>query len=389
MRMIIIDDRSVMHKTMQFFRSAWRALAVAAFLSQAGLTWAQTSVTDLAGRKVSIPAQVDRVLLGESRLLPALAILEGDPTRRLVAMMNDLEQLDPAAYAQWRSRFPKLDSIARVGRSNASSFGDERALALRPQVAILSLGGGHTPSERDSETIRRLEASGIAVVFVDFRHDPLRNTPRSMALLGQVLGKTREAAAFNSYWQQQLDLVRTRLQKAHKSNPSVFIDSRVGLSITCCETLNGMLGKLVDTAGGTNIAKGLVAGEHGILNPEMLIARQPEVYIGTGIGSMQTLSSSRIVLGAGVTPQAARQSLQKSLQRSPFPLLQAVKKGRAYAIWHHFYNSPFNVVAVQVMAKWLHPELFADVDPRHTLQEMYRRFQPLALDGTYWIDAGK
>ncbi len=53
-----------------------------------------------------------------------------------------------------------------------------------------------------------------------------------------------------------------------------------------------------------------------------------------------------------------------------------VKKGHAYAIWHLFYNSPFNVVAVQVMAKWLHPGLFADVDPRHTLQEIYRRFQP-------------
>ncbi|MDO5691075.1 MAG: ABC transporter substrate-binding protein [Pseudomonadota bacterium] len=350
---------------------------------------AQTIVTDLAGRQVPIPPNVERILLGEGRLLPALAILEGDPTRRLVAMMGDLERIDPASYAQWRRRFPRLDHVARVGRTDAKSFSDERALALRPQVAILSLGGGFTPGERDKETLQRLEASGIAVVFVDFRHDPLSHTPRSMTLLGQVLGKSREADAFNTYWRQQLDLVRHRLQSRRAPNPTVFLDSRVGFSTTCCETLTGMLGKLFDAAGGTNIADGLVPGEHGMLNPELLIVRQPAVYIGTGIGSMQTLKSdpTRIALGAGVTPEAARESLRHALTRAPLPMLDAVKQGRSHAIWHHFYNSPFNVVATQVMAKWLHPELFADIDPRQTLQEMYRRFQPIALDGTYWIDA--
>ncbi len=373
------------------FPSIFRSLAAFALLWQVSQGWAQTTVTDLAGRSVTVPARVERILLGESRLLPALAILEGDPTGRLVAMMGDLEQIDPATYAQWRNRFPKLDGVARVGRSGASSFSDERALATRAQVAIFSLGGGFTPGERDRETLSRLQASGIVVVFVDFRHDPLGNTPRSIELLGRMLGKESQAAAFNSYWRQQLDVVRTRLQRPRGSDPSVFLDSRVGLSSTCCETLVGMLGKLVPAAGGRNIATGLVPGEHGILNPELLISRQPDVYVGTGIGSMQTLqgASGRIALGAGVTQQAARQSFQIALQRAPMPQLQAVKQGRAYALWHHFYNSPFNVVAVQVMAKWLHPDLFQDVDPRKTMEEMYRRFQPLPLDGVYWVDAAQ
>ena len=64
--------------------------------------------------------------------------------------------------------------------------------------------------------------------------------------------------------------------------------------------------------------------------------------------------------------------------------LQAVQQGRAYAIWHHYYNSPFNVVAVQVMAKWLYPELFADLDPQATLKALYARHQPIPLQGVYW-----
>ena len=61
-----------------------------------------------------------------------------------------------------------------------------------------------------------------------------------------------------------------------------------------------------------------------------------------------------------------------------------MQDGQAYAIWHHFYNSPFNVVAVQAMAKWFHPQLFADLDPRATMATLYTRFQPIPLDGTYW-----
>ncbi len=351
------------------------------------LAAAQTTVTDLAGRSVRIPARVERILLGEGRLLPAFAVLEpGDPSARLVGMMGDFEQLDPAGYAPWRTRFPRLDAIPRIGRSQAGTFSDERALALRPQVAIFGLGGGHGPGERDRETLARMEAAGVAIVFVDFRHDPLANTTRSMKVLGEVLGQAERATAFNAYWQQQLQRVQQRLAERKPEPPTVFLESRVGLSEACCETMVGMMGLLLDAAGGRNIARGLLPGEHGTLNPELLLARQPAVYIGTAIGSAQTQAQSpqRIATGAGVSVDLARQSLQRSLQRPQIRPLQAVQQHRAHAIWHHFYNSPFNVAAVQAMAKWLHPTLFADLDPRQTLQEMHRRFQPIELQGEYW-----
>lgn len=353
---------------------------------------AQQTVTDLAGRTVRLPSHVERVLLGEGRLLPALAIVErGDPSRRLVGMMGDFEQLDPASYAQWRGTFPHLDDVPRIGRSQAGSFSDERALALRPQVAIFGLGGGHGPGERDRETLARLEAAGVAIVFVDFRHDPLGNTPRSVAVLGQVFGASERAAAFNAEWQRQLDVVRQRLKTAHPAAPTVFLESRVGLATDCCDTMTGMMGRLLDAAGGANVAKGIVPGEHGMLNPEYLLSRQPSVYIGTAIGSAQTLQSApqRIALGAGVSADVARRSLEQSLRRPQLAPLRAIRQGRAHAIWHHFYNSPFNIVAVQAMAKWLHPELFADLDPRRTLEQMYARFQPVALNGEYWISEAR
>lgn len=348
------------------------------------------TVTDLAGRTVTVPTKVDRILLGEGRLLPALGVFERDNVaRRLVGMMGDYETLDAAGYAQWRTRFPQLDKVPRVGRNSSGSFSDEQAIALRPQLAILGLAGGHGPSKNDRETLGRLEAAGVAVVFVDFRHDPLKNTTRSMELLGTVLGKRKEAEAFNTYWRAQLERVESRLRTlpANTRHPSVFLENRVGLSDECCTTMVGLVGVLLDAAGAENVARGRIPGEHGTLNPEFLIATQPRLYIGTGIGSMATAEKSplRIVLGADATPEAARASLLRATQRRGIAQLQALQQpGRAHAIWHHYYNSPFNVVAVQVFAKWLHPELFADLDPRATLQTMFTQFQPIPLTGVYW-----
>ena len=350
---------------------------------------ASITVTDLAGRTVTVPAQVDRILLGEGRLLPALAILEqAELPRRLVGMMGDFESLDAPGYRQWSQRFPQLDKVARVGRNNSGSFSDEQAIALRPQVAILGLGSGHGPSQSHRETLARLEAAGIAVVFIDFRHDPLRNTPRSLELLGQVLGKRKEAEAFVTTWKAELERVQSRLRTlpVGTAAPTVFLENRVGLADECCATMVGLVGMLLDGAGGKNVAKGLTPGEHGTLNPELLLAQQPRIYIGTGIGNMGDAQKGalRIVLGADATPEAARQSLARANQRRGINALQAVQQGRAYAIWHHYYNSPFNVVAVQVMAKWFYPELFADLDPQATLKALYARHQPIALQGVYW-----
>jgi iron complex transport system substrate-binding protein len=89
-----------------------------------------------------------------------------------------------------------------------------------------------------------------------------------------------------------------------------------------------------------------------------------------------------------VPRDAAVRSLDRSLKRPQIAPLRAVRERRAYAIWHHFYNSPFNVVAVQAMAKWLHPALFADLDPRTTFDTMVRRFQPIPLQGEYWVQEG-
>lgn len=345
-------------------------------------------VTDLAGRSVTILAKVERIILGEGRYIPALAILDrSNPIERVVGMMGDYQQLDPASYEKFRALFPKIDRITRIGRSSAESFSLEQAIALNPQVAVLGLDG-HGPGSGATEVVNALESAGIAIVFVDFRQDPLVNTPKSIELLGRVLGREKEAAEFLDIWTREIEKVTSRLSAQKPAPVKTFVESRVGLSSGCCETMvRGMMADFVSRAGGENLAAGIVPGHAGTVSLEFLLTNQPDLYIGTAIGGTASDSANAqyIALGASVSRDTAHASLVRAVARSGIRDLDAVKNGRAFALWHHFYNSPFNVAAVQAIAKWQHPELFADLDPDALLRELFHRFQPFEQDGVYWV----
>ncbi|MBL1379086.1 ABC transporter substrate-binding protein [Zobellella iuensis] len=368
--------------------SRMRRLAGALLLLPALPTMAGT-LTDLAGRQVELPDQVTGIILGEGRYLPALAILEGDRlTARLAGIMPDFELADPAGYRQYAEAFPELEQVPRLGRGTADSFSIEQALGLGANLALFGLEG-HGPTARDATLIGRLERAGVTVLFIDFRQDPLNHTLRSMELLGQALGREQQAREFTDFYRTELGRVKAGLARLGRDQaPSVFLHSRVGLQDACCETMtNGMLGRFLTLLHGDNIAGERVPGVSGMYNLEYLLLEQPDIYIATAVGSTDTLDSHPgiIALGAGVSAAQAEASLRHALAGSGLTQLDAVRQKRAYAIWHHFYNSPLNVVAVQAFARWLYPDTFAELDPRQTLATLYQRFQPIPLNGTYWI----
>lgn len=345
------------------------------------------TVTDLAGREVAIPETVERIVLGEGRMSTALAILDTKaPLGRVVGMMGDFSILDPSSYRQWQETYPEIDEIARVGKASPDSFSTESTIALSPDLAIFGLAG-HGPGPTATEALAQLEAAGVTVVFIDFFLDPLVNTPKSIELLGKVLGREQEAEAFVEAYNSVLDRVTDRVAQA-PDRPTVFLENRVGLLDGCCHSVGrGVLGLVVEAAGGDNVAADLLPGYAGTISLEHLLTNQPDIYLGTGIGSPLTIDKypDFIVLGPGTDAATARTSLVEVLDRTGVEDLEAVREGRAYAIWHHYFHSPFNVIALQAMASWFHPDLFADVDPEEVKRTMMDRFQSVPLDGVYWI----
>ena len=141
------------------------ALMGGVFCLLAELSLAADTVTDLAGRTVEVPESVERVILGESRYIPALAILEGEQLPdRLAGLLPDFEMTDPGGYAQYLKAFPSLADIPRVGHTSADSFSLESVLAMEADLAIFSLEG-HGPGAHNRALIDSLQRAGVAVVF--------------------------------------------------------------------------------------------------------------------------------------------------------------------------------------------------------------------------------
>lgn len=376
-----------MKDTVKGRKSRWGIqLLAAATLMGSISSWAAT-VTDIAERSVEVPAKVDRILLGEGRLFYAVSLLEGKkPFDRIVGWQGDFRKLDPQTYSVYQAKFPEIDKIPLIGNTTADSVSPEKVLTLNPDVAIFGLSG-HGPG-RDSQLVKQLEKAGVPVVFVDFRTSPLKNTLPSMRLLGKVLHREQQAENYINFYQDNVRLVTDVTSKIpDNQKPSVFIELKAATSDDCCGTAgNGNMGDFIDLAGGNNIAKGLLPGALGQINLEKVLSANPDVYIASGAKAPDAKDPG-IKLGAKVTEQQARDSLNSALQRTGISTLKAVQDGNSHAIWHSYYNSPYNVLAVQAFAKWIYPEKFASLDPKKTMDSMYQQFLAVDPSGTYWVDA--
>jgi iron complex transport system substrate-binding protein len=348
---------------------------------------AQT-VTDILGREVEISDQVGKVILGEGRFLAAFGVLEiNNPLSRVAGMLNEFRKFDPATFQKYKEIYPEIDSIPVFGQTSEDTVSIEKIISLKPDVAIFGVEG-HGPKARSKVIIDTLKAVGIPIIFIDFRQQPLKNTAKSIEIIGQILGQEKQAEAFSSLYKTELTKITDRLAKNATSCPTVLLEIRVGLGEECCMTISrGMFADMIEQAGACNIAKDVLPGEAGLLNLEYVITNAPDIYIGTAVGSMKGPMSGkgRIVLGAGIEETTARSSLEEALQRAGINSLPAVQNKRAHAIWHHFYNSPLNLYAFQKFAKWFHPELFKDIEPEKTLEKLLGLFKPVDLSGVYAV----
>lgn len=348
---------------------------------------APLTVTDLAGRTVKIPANPRRILLGESRLLSAVALLEGQkPLARIVGWQGDLPTMDPQTYDAYARKFPEIRTIPLIGKATEDSISDEKALALKPDVAIFSIAG-HGPS-RYNALVKQLEATGTTVVFIDFRVHPLQNTLPSIKLLGEVLHREAQADAYTQFYQQHLAAVENVVKTIPgNQRPKVFVDMLAGVwDAGCCHTAGkGNFGEFVDAAGGRNIAAGLLPGVLGDISMEQVIASQPDVYIATGSRTKPGLASLRV--GALTSGHDAQASLAQLVARPGFDTIKAIHDGRVHGISHNYYDSPYNIVAIEAFAKWFYPQRFKSLNVQATQDELYRRFLAVPDSGTEWVDA--
>ena len=346
-------------------------------------------VTDLAGRTVEVPHGAKRVILGEGRMFYATVVLDKDhPFEQLAAIGDDLPKFDPDTWDKYLERFPDAKDVPMIGAAASADFSVEKALDLDADVLVVTLG--FYDKIKESGIIDTLAKAGVPTVFVDFRERPTQNTVPSILLLGRIFGREAEAQAFADYYMAQMRqvyMVTSRLKADQK--PTVFAERAAGLDPSvCCNTFgNFNFGEFIAEAGGFNIGSKYFTGVSGVLNPEALVVEDPDYILLTGANwSSSNPGNKAVWLGYETDPATAEAQLEGLMERTGFPELKAVKEKHVMAIYYQFYQSPYHFVAVQALAKWLHPDLFQELDPQATFAELHDRFLPIQPSGLFWTE---
>jgi len=361
-------------------------LALTALLPLPSKAADTVTVTDITGRQVQVKVPVEKVILGEGRQMYFVAALDTDaPFKRVVGWRDDLEKADLDGYRDYLAKYPQIAKIPTFGGFKEGTFDVEQAVSLKPDVILLNVEA--KTATDDAKLIEKLAKINIPVVFVDFREKPFENTDPSMRLIGKLFGKEARAEEFIAFRKSQIDLVTERLAKANPARPVVMMERAGGYSDDCCMSFgNENFGKFVEVAGGQNLAAKIIPGTFGVVNPEQIIAANPDHVIVTGSNwELYVPGGAWVGVGSGADKAKARQKLANLMKRPAYTGVKAVRDNQVHAIWHQFYNSPYQFVAIQAMAKWLHPELFKDVDPEATMKTLYERFLPVPYKTGYWV----
>lgn len=359
--------------------AAGLAFLLLPLLAQAG-DWPVT-VKDLDNRTVTIEHKPQRIILQDGRDIFALALLARDnPFANVVAWNNLPKKQDSETWNVLKRKWPDAEKILDMKFSDQGNVDLETVISRQPDLMIAQLRA--KPSLVQTGVLAKLEALHIPVVFVDYELHPVENTLPSIALLGKVMGQTDRAQAYIDFYQQRLDMIHQRLANLSKK-PLVFIEPIAGvggLDNGCCFThaRNGW-GGLVEAAGGINIGSQLLPGGTGTISVEKIISMNPDYYLMTG-SKRPGKGTAVIPFGYNVDPKEVQMAFNALLSRQGVSSIPAVVKGHTGAVYHHFYNNPYNIIAIEILSKTFYPAQFADVDPLADFHALIKQFTRIPDD---------
>lgn len=339
-----------------------------------------SALTDLRDRPLAFATPAGKLSIDDGRYLIALSLIHPDPVSVLAAWSGDVNRISPEMYAAFVEKSPALATLPKTP-SSAADFDVEAVLAAGPNVAVVSLGSGPTDAQ-----VSQLEAAGVTVAFIDFFTHPFENQARSLSLLGRLVGREEQASTYNAFRAERLKVISDRVATlTDAQKPTVFLEAHAGNGPDCCNSVGrGNVGDYIAFVGGRNIGADVLNTASGKLNLEYVIDRDPTIYIATGGPHLERAGG--FVVGPQYSTEQSRASLRRVAARRGIANLTAVSAGRTHGLSHQLLNSPIDIVATEVLAKWIHPELFADLNPRATLDQINTRFLAVPYRGDYWID---
>jgi iron complex transport system substrate-binding protein len=329
------------------------ALLVLSGCQAASQGGAQTTVTDLLGRKVTLPAAVKRVIaIGPGAL--RLYVYAGNLSYVVGVEQMETGDVSGKPYMLANPDLAKLPVIGLGGPNNAPD--PEKILTVKPDV-IFSTYATDAAAADELQT-----KTGIPVVVLSYGGASFGTTAifggsvlDSLRLVGSITGQDAKAQAAVNFIQQaakDLDARTKDIPAADK--PTVYVG---GLGSKGTHGIESTQGKyaLLDVIHARNVVDETGKGGSLMVDKEKLLAWNPDV----------------IFIDRGGFATVVEDYRKNSVF---YESLSAVKRGQVYAqLPYNYYSTNIDTAIADAyyLGKMLYPATFADVDPAQKADAIY------------------
>ena len=204
-------------------------------------------VTDMRGRTVLIPADVQRVVV-TFNLEEYFAVAGEAGIDKLAGYSHAYwEGRREDAWEAFTAKYPQLREIADVGYNDGINV--ETIISLAPDVVIMSAPVNYTFIE---SSLDNLSAAGIAVVFIDYHTQTVETHGESTRIIGKVMGQEARAEEIASFYADQMALIAERLSTLPENaeKPKVYMEFSRGVGTYGNTWSERMWGALIRECGG-------------------------------------------------------------------------------------------------------------------------------------------
>lgn len=337
-------------------------------------------ITDAIGRQVKVGHPVSRVIVTFNyEEFTAIAGVEG--WKKVVGMSRTpWEGWRPAIFSRYAKVIPNLQAMPDVGDIENNTFSAEKVIALRPDVVFMAEWG----FEAAQTQVEQITAAGIPIIVIDYNAQVLERHLASTRAYGKVMQAEKRAEELATFYEQQYRDILARIARSKIKNPKAYVElGQGGASAIGNSYNNTMWGKVLTTLGAVNIATGRIPGAWGPLNPETVIAENPDLILIAG--SSWGNRPLAVKTGYDTDAETTRTSVAPYAARPGWAELTAVKTGNINAIEHGLARTLFDFTAMQFIAKRLYPDVFEDIDPVQSLRDYHERFLPVPFAGTWML----
>lgn len=301
-------------------------------------------VTDLAGRKVEVPENIERIVAVGPGSLRLVVYLEAENMVAGIEEFENRNKMRPYILAK-----PELSDLTIIG----PQFGGDPELiaSVDPDIIIKS----YTPP---SEADKLSKKTGIPVVMInDGEAGSMEEKEmlKAVDFLGSILDKQKRAEEIKEKYQYYINDLQKRAEISDSEIKDELYIGGIGFKgakgITSTET-DYIPFKYLDIK---NPASEKYSGNIMVSREQLLIWNPPIIFVDQG----------------GIN------LVKKDFKRAEFKYLDALKNDNIYGLlpYNHYTTNFATMLAdAYYIAKIIYPEQFKDIDPISKADEIYKFF---------------